>query len=37
MILCSGLRRKAFKASDANEQVFLIMAGKPHNGSKKKN
>lgn len=37
MILCSGLHRKAFKASDANEQVFLITAGKPHNGSKKKN
>lgn len=28
MILCSGLLSKAFKGSDANEQVSLIMAGK---------
>lgn len=28
MSLCDGFLRKAFKGSDANEQVSLIMAGK---------
>lgn len=28
MILCSGLLRKAFKDSDANEYISFIMADK---------